>query len=81
VRCFVTDDSQIAAWGFLLSFYANPWVASSGYGNAYGAMAGICAAVLLMSILLYFYGKGIRRASAEWKIMRFVIWHVDRDSD
>ncbi|CAM1505631.1 Fc.00g112680.m01.CDS01 [Cosmosporella sp. VM-42] len=40
-------------FGFLLSFYTNPWIDATGYLDAYGAMAGIAAAVLLMWIPFY----------------------------
>lgn len=42
-----------SAFGFLLSFYTNPWIEQSGYVNAYGAMAGISAAVLIFWVPLY----------------------------
>jgi hypothetical protein len=74
-------DNMAAAFGFLLSFYTNPWIAKVGYSNAYGTMAGISAAVLLFSIPLYFLGKNIRSTTAKWKMMKFVQWHLDRDTD
>lgn len=69
----------LAAFGFLLSFYTNPWIAGSGYQNAFGAMAGISAAILLMWIPFYIYGKQIRHASLKWKVMKTVVWDVDRE--
>ena len=68
-----------AAFGFLLSFYTNPWIAGSGYVDAFGAMAGISAAVLLCWIPFYFFGKRIRHASVNWGIMKGVNWHLDRE--
>ncbi|KAF2812718.1 MFS transporter, partial [Mytilinidion resinicola] len=46
------------AFGFLLSFYTNPWIDSYGYAKAFGSMAGIASAVILFAIPLYFFGKG-----------------------
>jgi hypothetical protein len=42
-------------------------------------MAGISAAVLIMWIPLYFYGKRIRHASINWRVLRWVKWNFDRE--
>jgi len=68
-----------ACFGFLLSFYTNPWIQKSGYAGAFGEMAGISAAILIMWIPFYFYGKRIRHASLEWKVLRWVKWNLDRE--
>lgn len=69
-----------AAFGFLLSFYTNPWIEKSGYQNAFGAMAGISAAVLVCWIPFFVFGKRIRHASLQWPIIqRAVKWSVDRE--
>ncbi|KAF8857618.1 MFS general substrate transporter [Acephala macrosclerotiorum] len=68
-----------SAFGFLLSFYTNPWIAESGYIDAYGAMAGISAAVLLFWVPLYIWGKKIRHATWHWPFMRYVHWEEDRE--
>jgi len=68
-----------SCFGFLLSFYTNPWIAVDGYQNAYGTMAGIASAVLLLAIPMYFFGKKIRHVSWHWKILSFVHWDVDRE--
>ena len=69
-----------AAFGFLLSFYTNPWIAQSGYQNAFGAMAGISAAVLAMWVPFFFFGRHIRQASLHWPIVAKIIeWHADRE--
>ena len=70
---------ELACFGFLLSFYTNPWIAVDGYQNAYGTMAGIASAVLLLVIPMYFFGKKIRHVSWHWKILSFVHWDVDRE--
>ena len=74
---FLTDD--LAAFGFLLSFYTNPWIDSAGYVNSFGALAGICAAVLIFWIPFYFWGKHIRVWSLGWRVMRGVHWGADRE--
>ncbi|KAH8196873.1 hypothetical protein TruAng_008955 [Truncatella angustata] len=66
-------------FGFLLSFYTNPWVEQSGYLNAYGAMAGIAAAVLLMWIPLYIWGKAIRHTTWHWPLLSYIHWDDDRE--
>jgi len=68
-----------SAFGFLLSFYTNPWIEKSGYVNAYGAMAGISAVVLLFWIPLYVWGKRIRHATWHWGIANYVDWDEDRE--
>jgi hypothetical protein len=67
-----------SAFGFLLSFYTNPWIDEVGYQNAYGSMAGIAAAVLLCWVPMYIWGKRIRHATWRWRITRFVKWNDDR---
>ncbi|KIW99951.1 uncharacterized protein Z518_10879 [Rhinocladiella mackenziei CBS 650.93] len=68
-----------AAFGFLLSFYTNPWIQKSGYLDAFGAMAGISAAVLLGWIFFFVFGKRIRHASVKWRIMKSAQWDLDRE--
>ncbi|KAK5990310.1 MFS transporter cpaT-like protein [Cladobotryum mycophilum] len=66
-------------FGFFLSFETNPWINKSGYQNAYGAMAGISAAVLIMWVPLYFWGKSIRHRTWKWSVISFVHWDGDRE--
>lgn len=68
-----------SAFGFLLSFYTNPWIEKSGYQNAYGAMAGISAAVLIFWVPLYLWGKRIRHATWHWGVTSYVKWDEDRE--
>ncbi|KAF7193306.1 putative MFS-type transporter [Pseudocercospora fuligena] len=76
----VTQLGFKSAFGFLLSFYTNPWIEKSGYQNAFGAMAGISAAVLVCWIPFFVFGKRIRHASLKWPIIqRAVKWSVDRE--
>lgn len=66
-------------FGFLLSFYTNPWVAQAGYLNAYGVMAAISAAVLLGWVPLFFWGKKIRHATWRWRVISYIHWSDDRE--
>jgi hypothetical protein len=69
-----------ALLGFLLSFYTNPWIAKSGYGRAFGEMAGIMGIVLLGAVPFYFFGKPLRKMSWKWPIVRTIAhWDVDRE--
>lgn len=68
-----------SAFGFLLSFYTNPWIEISGYLDAFGAMAGISAFILILWIPLYIWGKQIRHATWKWSITRYAHWDVDRE--
>lgn len=70
-------DGVVALFGFLLSFYTNPWVEEAGYLNAYGAMAGIAAAVLIMWVPLFIWGKAIRHTTWSW--VSFIHWKDDRE--
>ena len=69
----------LALFGFLLSFETNPWVNQSGYQNAYGAMAGISAGILILWIPLYLWGKRIRHGTWKWKVLSFIHWNDDRE--
>lgn len=72
--------SPSAAFGFLLSFYTNPWIAKDGYSHAFGAMAGISASILVLWIPFYVYGKRIREASIKWPVInRIIRWDLDRE--
>lgn len=66
-------------FGFLLSFYTNPWVDQVGYLSAYGTMAAIAAFVLLLWIPLYFWGDYIRRQTWQWKPISYFHWTSDRE--
>ncbi|RSL52883.1 hypothetical protein CEP53_007951 [Fusarium sp. AF-6] len=68
-----------ALFGFLLSFYTNPWINTSGYQIAYGTMAGIAAAILILWIPLYIWGKRIRHATWDWPLVSCVHWYDDRE--
>jgi hypothetical protein len=66
-------------FGFLLSFYTNPWIAKMGYAHAYGTMAGISAAVLVLWVVFFKYGKRIRVATHNAKYLQWVKWDIDRE--
>lgn len=72
--------TYLAYFGFLLSFYTNPWIASSGYSRAFGAMAGISATVLAMWVPFYLWGNQWRYTSLRWRLMTHTIgWSADRE--
>ncbi|RHZ58371.1 putative MFS transporter [Aspergillus thermomutatus] len=75
----VTQLAFKSCFGFLLSFYTNPWINESGYIAAYGAMAGISGGCLLFFIPLFFWGKSIRQAAMKWSFVQFVFWKDDRE--
>ena len=75
----VTQLAFKSAFGFLLSFYTNPWVDQHGYNVAYGEMAAICGGVLLFWIPFFIWGRKIRRATLSWPMMKYVRWDVDRE--
>jgi len=75
----VTSVALKSCFGFLLSFYTNPWVDKEGYLHAYGAMAGISSCVLLCVIPLYVFGKRIRHATWDWRVVKYVRWDDDRE--
>ncbi|GAW15966.1 hypothetical protein ANO14919_053880 [Xylariales sp. No.14919] len=68
-----------ALFGFLLSFYTNPWVVEAGYLNAFGSMAAIAATVLLFWIPLYFWGSTLRHRTWQWKLISYIHWAKDRE--
>ncbi|KAH6957397.1 major facilitator superfamily domain-containing protein [Fusarium avenaceum] len=76
----VTQHAFKSVFGFLLSFYTNPWIAKSGYANAFGAMAGISGCIILMWIPMYIWGGRIRQVTWGWSfIRRLAHWHQDRE--
>jgi hypothetical protein len=68
-----------AAFGFLLSFYTNPWIESTGYTSSFGTLAGTCAAILVLWIPLYIWGKEIRIWSLGLSALQGVRWDADRE--
>lgn len=75
----VTQLAFKSAFGFLLSFYTNPWVDADGYNVAYGEMAAICGGVLICWIPFFFWGKKIREKTLNWRVMSWVRWDDDRE--
>ncbi|KAM0202711.1 hypothetical protein ACHAPA_010853 [Fusarium lateritium] len=76
----VTQHAFKSAFGFLLSFYTNPWIDKSGYANSFGAMAGISGGVLLLWIPIYIWGRQIRQATWSWGFIEKTIhWNKDRE--
>ncbi|KAK5059919.1 hypothetical protein LTR84_009802 [Exophiala bonariae] len=76
----VTQLAFKSAFGFLLSFYTNPWVELQGYARSFGTMAGICGGVLLMWVPLFFYGRRIRKSTLQWRMIQNLMqWDKDRE--
>ncbi|KFY97941.1 hypothetical protein V500_01845 [Pseudogymnoascus sp. VKM F-4518 (FW-2643)] len=75
----VTTIALKSCFGFLLSFYTNPWVDKEGYLNAFGAMASISSAALLLVVPMYIFGKTIRHVTWHWRVVKFVHWDDDRE--
>ncbi|KAJ0373622.1 hypothetical protein COL26b_008222 [Colletotrichum chrysophilum] len=69
----------LSLFGFLLSFYTNTWIEQAGYVNAFGAMAGIATAVLIMWVPMFVWGKAIRHESWKWRIVSYIHWSEDRE--
>jgi hypothetical protein len=67
-------------FGFLLSFYTNPWIDAVGYTQAYCSMAGISGGVLIMWIPFFYFGKRIRLEFYHAKFMQWVKWDDDRET-
>ncbi|OJJ47362.1 hypothetical protein ASPZODRAFT_159251 [Penicilliopsis zonata CBS 506.65] len=75
----VTQLAFKSCFGFLLSFYTNPWIDEVGYASAYGTMAAISGGCLLFFIPLFFWGKALRTAAMKWPFIQFVFWKDDRE--
>ncbi|KAJ6060517.1 uncharacterized protein N7446_000797 [Penicillium canescens] len=69
-----------AAFGFLLSFYTNPWIALEGYSKAFGEMAFLSGIIIVMVVIFYFWGKKIRHKTWDWRVMqKYGRWDEDRE--
>jgi len=55
--------------GFGFSYGVIPWVSGSGYQSAFGTMAGINSGIMLLGVPLYYFGRTIRRKTANWKVI------------
>lgn len=76
----VTQMGFKSAVTFLMSFYAIPWIDKDGYAGAFAAMAAITFVVFAGWIPMYIWGKRLRHATYEWRIMRAVHWNADRET-
>jgi len=63
----VNAVKQLFAFGF--SYGVVPWVTRNGFIGAFGAMAGIQAAVTLLGLVLWYFGKRLRHISGGWKVI------------
>ncbi|KAL1965784.1 hypothetical protein VTN77DRAFT_5105 [Rasamsonia byssochlamydoides] len=69
-----------AAFGFLLSFYTNPWIDEKGYAKAFGEMAAISGTIVALVAVFYFWGKPIRHRTWQWQLMKkYGHWNADRE--
>ncbi|PYI16909.1 MFS transporter [Aspergillus violaceofuscus CBS 115571] len=69
-----------AAFGFLLSFYTNPWIDQSGYALAFGEMAIIAGVVVVFFVPFYFWGRPLRHRTWQWRVMqKYAHWSEDRE--
>lgn len=70
----------LAAFGFLLSFYTNPWITLEGYSKAFGEMACIAGVIILIAVPFYYWGRAVRHRTWKWRIMeKYGRWGADRD--
>jgi hypothetical protein len=69
-----------AAFAFLIGFYTNQWIAEDGYAAVFGTLAAIVFAWHALAIPLFFWGKGLREKSLQWRIMSLVNWNADRET-
>jgi hypothetical protein len=67
----VNGLKQIFSFGFAYSVV--PWVTGSGYQAAFGTMAGIQVAIMLLGLPLWYWGKQIREVS---KTFRIIYWDI-----
>jgi hypothetical protein len=63
----VNAVKQLFAFGF--SYGIVPWITLDGFTGAFGAMAGIQAAVTLIGLALWYFGKAIRHKTGGWKVI------------
>jgi hypothetical protein len=68
-----------AAFGFLLSFYTNPWIALVGYQDMFGTFAGISTFCIALVFIFMIWGKPIRKNALQWRLIQKLKWHADRD--
>jgi hypothetical protein len=64
----VNAVKQLFAFGF--SYGIVPWIMLDGFGGAFGAMAGIQAALIIfLGFPMWYFGKRIRHKSSGWKVI------------
>lgn len=68
LSCYPQASGEVTAWinmarttgGFIVSYFMITWVGQQGAARAFGEMAAIVFAGLLMILCLYFFGKRLR---------------------
>lgn len=63
----VNGLKNIVAFGFLYGVL--PWVTEAGYINAFGTQAGIYVLIMLLAIPVIIFGRQIRHATAQWRVI------------
>ena len=56
-------------FGFGFAYGVVPWITQVGYARAFGSMVAIHCGLLLFGIPLWWFGKRIRHATANWKVI------------
>ena len=58
---------NVVAFGFLYGVV--PWVTKAGYVEVFGTQAGVFVAIIALAIPLSLFGRRIRHATAQWRII------------
>jgi len=66
----VTVNALKNLTAFGMSYGAVPWLQQVGWLRMWGAATGICAAILLLSVPMYIFGKAARRMTAQWRFVK-----------
>jgi hypothetical protein len=56
-------------FGFGFGYGIIPWIKRSGYDGAFGALAGIQVAVVVLGMPLMYWGKKVRHITSKWRIV------------
>lgn len=64
--CFVAVTCMRAIISFSWTFFAGQWVSSAGPAIPFGAFGALMGIFSLFTIPVWFWGKRLRIATAEW---------------
>jgi len=56
-------------FGFGFAYAIVPWLNGEGYIKAFGEMCAISSGIILCAVPFYIWGKQIRHATGNWKII------------